>query len=133
MTVVKRKTMPKKAGHAPPGQRSYTEADVPDHVLLGKNRPTLEGLDRRLTVTQEQVLQLANLVGEVVRRLSLVGPVPAMTVGQAETHGYDCGLNGATEVNCHFSIFSHPENMRAWERGKTHGEEEKNDRMAVKR
>ena len=36
--------------------------------------------------------------------------------------GYDCGSNGANTVNCHFSIFSLPEDTKEWERGKRDGE-----------
>ncbi len=32
--------------------------------------------------------------------------------------GVDCARNGANEKNCHFSIFSTPENTKAWEKGK---------------
>ena len=32
--------------------------------------------------------------------------------------GYDCEMNGANDVNCHFSIFSSKENTAAWEAGK---------------
>jgi hypothetical protein len=32
--------------------------------------------------------------------------------------GYDCEMNGADEKNCHFSLFSSPENTKAWEAGK---------------
>jgi len=32
--------------------------------------------------------------------------------------GYDCEMNGADEKNCHFSLFSSPENTKAWESGK---------------
>lgn len=35
--------------------------------------------------------------------------------------GYDCGQNGPNTVNCHFSLFSTPENTMAWERGKNDG------------
>lgn len=39
--------------------------------------------------------------------------------------GIDCAKNGATQKNCHFSIFSTEEKMREWERGKKDGEHEK--------
>lgn len=35
--------------------------------------------------------------------------------------GLDCAKNGANEKNCHFSIFSSPENTRAWEKGEKDG------------
>jgi len=31
--------------------------------------------------------------------------------------GYDRQKNGANTTNCHFMIFSSPENTRAWEKG----------------
>jgi len=31
--------------------------------------------------------------------------------------GLDCAKNGANTINCHFSIFSSPENTKAWEKG----------------
>lgn len=37
--------------------------------------------------------------------------------------GYDCGKNGANKTNCHFAIFSSPENTKEWERGKKEFEE----------
>ena len=36
--------------------------------------------------------------------------------------GLDCGQNGSNENNCHFTIFSDPENTKEWERGKRDGE-----------
>ena len=39
----------------------------------------------------------------------------AMTPYQA---GYDCGKNGANTKNCHFTLFSSPDKMAEWERGK---------------
>lgn len=36
----------------------------------------------------------------------------------AYDYGYDCGKNGPNQENCHFRIFSSPENTKAWERGK---------------
>ena len=35
--------------------------------------------------------------------------------------GLDFAKNGANEKNCHFSIFSSPENTRAWEKGEKDG------------
>jgi hypothetical protein len=37
--------------------------------------------------------------------------------------GWECGRDGANEQNCHFSIFSSPENTKAWEAGKRDAEE----------
>ena len=36
--------------------------------------------------------------------------------------GRDCGSNGANTKNCHFGIFSDPENTKAWEQGKKDAE-----------
>jgi len=36
--------------------------------------------------------------------------------------GYDCGKNGATEENCHFTIFGTKEGTKEWERGKRDAE-----------
>ncbi len=43
---------------------------------------------------------------------------PKVSKKDAYKMGYDCGLNGADEENCHFAIFSSPENTKEWERGK---------------
>jgi len=42
-----------------------------------------------------------------------------MSKEKAYKAGYDCGMNGASTVNCHFAIFSKPEYMREWEKGKS--------------
>ena len=36
---------------------------------------------------------------------------------KAFAFGYDSVMSGASEENCHFSIFMRKENTRAWERG----------------
>ena len=36
--------------------------------------------------------------------------------------GFDCGINGANEENCHFSLFSTPERTKEWEKGKKDAE-----------
>lgn len=43
---------------------------------------------------------------------------PKRNLDYAYKMGHDCGLNGADETNCHFSIFSSPENTKEWEKGK---------------
>jgi len=48
--------------------------------------------------------------------------VPKRTKIYAYRMGYDCGINGSNLTNCHFGIFSTPENTKAWERGKKDGE-----------
>lgn len=50
-----------------------------------------------------------------------------MTTEQAYKHGYDCGLNGSNITNCDFSIFSTPENTKAWEQGKKDAEKGKKE------
>ncbi len=32
--------------------------------------------------------------------------------------GYDSGIHGANEINCHFSLFSTPEKTKEWEKGR---------------
>ncbi|KKR45486.1 MAG: hypothetical protein UT82_C0028G0018 [Parcubacteria group bacterium GW2011_GWB1_40_14] len=32
--------------------------------------------------------------------------------------GFDCGINGANEENCHFSLFATSEQTKEWEKGK---------------
>ena len=48
---------------------------------------------------------------------------PSRSTEYAYKMGIDCAVNGATETNCHFSIFSSPENTKAWEQGKKDGEQ----------
>jgi len=40
----------------------------------------------------------------------------------AYRHGWDCGKNGPSPVNCHFSLFGTKQTMQAWECGKRDGE-----------
>jgi len=40
--------------------------------------------------------------------------------------GYDAGLNGATEENCHFGLFASKEMSDSWSEGNKKGKEEKN-------
>lgn len=49
---------------------------------------------------------------------------PRRGEGYAFSMGYDCGLHGSNENNCHFSIFSSRVNTRAWEDGKKTAEAE---------
>jgi hypothetical protein len=55
------------------------------------------------------------------RSISDIFP-PSRSLEYAYNMGIDYVLNGANETNCHFSIFMSPENVRAWERGKTDAE-----------
>lgn len=55
---------------------------------------------------------------------------PARSEAEAYHLGYDCGLNGASITNSHFSIFSSPENMKEWERGKRDGEAKRREAVA---
>ena len=32
--------------------------------------------------------------------------------------GFDCGINGANQVNCNFRLFATREQTKEWERGK---------------
>lgn len=50
---------------------------------------------------------------------------PLITPKFAYGMGKDAGLNGANMTNCHFGIFSCPENTAEWERGKLDGEQAK--------
>lgn len=36
--------------------------------------------------------------------------------------GYSAAIDGSDTTNCHFSIFSTPEKMKAWESGKQNGD-----------
>ena len=45
----------------------------------------------------------------------------------AYEQGYNCGLNGANIINCHYGLFSCPEKTKAWEDGKRDGEKEKQE------
>lgn len=46
----------------------------------------------------------------------------AHTTKSPYERGFDAGVNGPNERNCHFSIFRTPENTKAWERGKAAGD-----------
>lgn len=35
--------------------------------------------------------------------------------------GYDCAINGANTTNSHFSLFSTPEKLKEWQRGREDG------------
>lgn len=52
--------------------------------------------------------------------------LPRISEEHAYNMGYDCAINGADDINCHFSIFSTTENTKAWANGKKDGENEKN-------
>ncbi len=43
---------------------------------------------------------------------------PKRSADYAYQMGWDCEINGATEENCHFSIFSSQENAAAWNAGR---------------
>lgn len=32
--------------------------------------------------------------------------------------GFDCGMNGANKINCHFSLFATREQTKRWEHGR---------------
>lgn len=56
-------------------------------------------------------------IGELVKSLI----PPKRSKEYAYKMGLDCAKNGANEKNCHFSIFSSPENTGAWEKGEKDG------------
>lgn len=58
---------------------------------------------------------------DLVQRL-MARAIPTHSPEYAYEMGRDCAVNGANLTNCHFSIFSSPENTRAWERGKRDAE-----------
>lgn len=43
--------------------------------------------------------------------------LPRPTIDTAYSAGYDSEMNGASEQNCHFTLFSSPEMTRAWDAG----------------
>jgi hypothetical protein len=47
------------------------------------------------------------------------------TKNEAYKLGFDCAINKPNTINCHFSIFSTPENTKSWEEGKQDGEKYK--------
>ncbi|MGY6217361.1 hypothetical protein ACW73L_19580 [Methylolobus aquaticus] len=48
---------------------------------------------------------------------------PQYSKTDAYNMGYDCGVNGPTDENCHFAIFCSLEHVRAWETGKQDAEQ----------
>lgn len=58
--------------------------------------------------------------GFSVEQLTAMHP---KTEDEAFRAGYDCAVNGADTVNCHFRFFATPDLTRAWENGKRRGEE----------
>jgi hypothetical protein len=52
--------------------------------------------------------------------LTRVKSVSSVTINRQEAYkrGKECGLNGATIENCHYSIFTTEENKKAWEKGR---------------
>jgi len=44
-------------------------------------------------------------------------PIPKFTKEEAYQAGYDCGINGATTGNCHFSYFATKELMETHSQG----------------
>jgi len=46
---------------------------------------------------------------------------PTKTMDECYKQGYNCGLNGATTTNCHFSLFATPDKTARWEVGKRDG------------
>ena len=54
---------------------------------------------------------------------------PERSEDYAYKMGFDSSINGANTINCHFSIFSSPENMEAWEDGVKDGKD--NQRLNI--
>ena len=66
------------------------------------------------------------MIEELERRMKKVLTAQQrVDLDYAEQMGYDCGIKGANEENCHFAIFSKPEFTKAWEAGKARAEQEK--------
>ena len=45
-------------------------------------------------------------------------PMPDTDIQTAYDAGYECGLNGATLQNCHFTLFPTIDHAKAWSEGK---------------
>lgn len=90
--------------------------------LLAMAQGIIQIIDERApqlrdTATYQGLRQsIVKVGGEDVGQPYTFCPSPAYTAG------YDCGLNGANETNCLFSIFSSPEGTKEWQRGKFDGE-----------
>jgi hypothetical protein len=67
---------------------------------------------------------------QFLTKLKQLTTSPRITPKQAYRYGFDCGKNGANTTNCHFAIFSVPENTREWERGNKNGIKAKKRRKA---
>lgn len=52
---------------------------------------------------------------------NMLNTIRKITIEDTYKAGLDCGLNGATEQNCHFGYFSSPEHTKAWEKGEKEG------------
>ena len=59
---------------------------------------------------------------DLINLVKHIANIPKSSEETCYAMGYDCGINGATEVNCHFSLFSSKANTRAWETGKKQAE-----------
>lgn len=60
----------------------------------------------------------------------MIAPTKKRSTDDAYRAGYDCGKNGVNTTNCHFGIFSTPENTKAWERGKADADAGRNPAVA---
>lgn len=63
-----------------------------------------------------------NITDDAIEYLKSKLPLPDTDQQTAYNAGYDCGQNGATMQNCHFSIFSSPAARDAWTEGKADAE-----------
>lgn len=61
-------------------------------------------------------------------RVLIRQPQPSWTAYDA---GYDCGVNGASERNCHISFFGSRASTKEWERGKAAGDAAKGSKGGI--
>lgn len=66
-----------------------------------------------------------NVKTEAINFIQSIFLLPKKSLRQAYEQGYDCGKNGATLVNCHFSLFQSEAHRDAWKTGSTEGKEGK--------
>lgn len=77
-------------------------------------------------VTKDEFSQKTKEYKHRVKKLTIANPkiistiinIPKPDESACFNAGYDCGLNGASDQNCHFSFFSSSQNTTAWENGK---------------
>ena len=79
--------------------------------------------DKFLNSGIEALKNLADYAGkDVVEKARLVRVLEQKShLIHAYEMGRDYAMNGASKLNCHFSIFTTVEGVKAWERGKADG------------